>query len=263
MNLELDGRVALVAGASRGIGRGIAEVLLAEGARVLLTGRDEGALADAFDALSGEHGDRVASCVADMTVTEGINAALDACTARLGCPEILVANVGGGYLTPGWDVDDDALGAALEHNLAGTVRLVREGVRRMQPGAEAPTAAAPNIVVISSIAGVDIMGAPFAYGIAKAGLNHFVGEMARLVGPSMRINAVAPGNILFDGGSWQRNRAANPEGIERWIRREVALKRFGSVQEIADVVAFLASPRAAFVTGATWIADGGQVRASA
>ena len=78
----------------------------------------------------------------------------------------------------------------------------------------------------------------------------------------MRVNAVAPGNILFEGGSWARNREARPEGIERWIRREVALKRFGTVEEIADVVTFLASPRAAFVTGATWIADGGQVRAS-
>ena len=262
MDLELSNRVVLVAGASRGIGRGIAATMLAEGARVLLTGRDGAALEDARASLATEHGPRVTAHVADMTATAGIVSALDACEAAFDVPEVLVANVGGGYLTPGWDVGDDKLEAALEHNLAGSVRLVREGVRRMQPAAEAEGHPARNIIVISSIAGVDIMGAPFAYGMAKAGLNHFVGEMARLVGPSMRVNAVAPGNILFEGGSWARNREARPEGIERWIRREVALKRFGTVEEIADVVTFLASPRAAFVTGATWIADGGQVRAS-
>ena len=262
MDLELADRVALVAGASRGIGRGIAEVLLAEGARVLLTGRDADALEATLSAFAAVHGERVAACSADMTDSAGIVSALDACEARFGTPHVLVANVGGGYLTPGWDVDDDALQAALDHNLTGTVRLVREGARRMQAGAETATAS-PNIVVISSIAGVDVMGAPFAYGIAKAGLNHFVGEMARLLGPALRINAVAPGNIVFEGGGWARRHEANPEGLDRWLRREVALKRFGTVREIADVVAFLASPRAAFVTGATWIADGGQVRASA
>lgn len=264
MELGLDGRNVLVAGASRGIGRGIAQAFLEEGARVLLTGRDEAALAAAERALASAHPERVAACAADMTATEGIVAAFAALEARFGGADVLVANVGGGYLVPGWDVDDADLEQALEHNLTGTVRLVREGVRRMQcDEPAAPGHFAPSIVVVSSIAGVDVMGAPFSYGIAKAGLNHFVGSMARLVGPGMRVNAVAPGNILFEGGSWARNRDAAPERIERWIRREVALKRFGTVEEIADVVAFLASPRASFVTGATWIADGGQVRSSA
>jgi len=71
---------------------------------------------------------------------------------------------------------------------------------------------------------------------------------------------VAPGNILFEGGSWDRNVKARPEAWQRWIDREVALKRFGNVAEIADVVVFLSSARCGFVTGATWIVDGGQVR---
>lgn len=264
MELGLEGRNVLVAGASRGIGRGVAEAFLGEGAKVLLTGRDEAALAAAEAALASAHPGRVAACAADMTATEGIVAAFASLEERFGAADVLVANVGGGYLTPGWDVADDELEQALQHNLTGTVRLVREGVRRMrQDDAVLPGAFAPNVVVVSSIAGVDVMGAPFAYGIAKSGLNHFVGSMARLVGPGMRVNAVAPGNILFEGGAWERNRDAAPEQIERWIRREVSLKRFGAVEEIADVVTFLASRRATFVTGATWIADGGQVRSSA
>jgi 3-oxoacyl-[acyl-carrier protein] reductase len=110
---------------------------------------------------------------------------------------------------------------------------------------------------------VNALGAPHSYGIAKAGLNHFVANLAKEVGPAVRVNSVAPGNILFPGGSWERNVAARPDAWQRWIDREVALKRFGTVREIADVVAFLTSPRAAFVSGATWVVDGGQVKSTA
>lgn len=256
MDLELKDRVALVAGASKGIGRGIAEVLLNEGAKVLLTGRGADDLAAAHQALWAIHGDRVAAFQGDMTATVDVRAALGRAAETLGAVDVLVANVGGGFLKPGWDVSDEDLDAALQHNLMGTIRLVREGIRvmRSRPGG--------SIVVISSIAGVDAMGAPFPYGVAKAGLNHYAAETARQIGPDLRINVVAPGNILFEGGSWDRNVRERPEAWERWIRREVALKRFGTPREIADVVAFLASERAAFVTGATWIADGGQVRAT-
>jgi 3-oxoacyl-[acyl-carrier protein] reductase len=265
MELGLDGRSVLVAGASRGIGRGIVEGFLAEGARVFLTGRDAAQLEETRSAFAEASAERVDGLAADMTATAGIEGAFAAHDASFGGPpDVLVANVGGGFLKPGWDVADDDLADALEHNLTGTIRLVREGVRRMQRlDGEAGGRFVPAIVVISSIAGVDVMGAPFAYGVAKSGLNHFVGSMARLVGPALRINAVAPGNILFPGGAWERNRDAAPERIERWIRREVALKRFGTVEEIADVVTFLASARASFVSGVTWVADGGQVRSSA
>jgi 3-oxoacyl-[acyl-carrier protein] reductase len=257
MDLGLTDRVALVAGASKGIGRGIAEVLLEEGARVLLTGRGEADLAATHRELSAQHGERVVAFRGDMTATADVRAALARAAEALGPVDVLVANVGGGFLKPGWDVGDDDLDAALTHNLTGTLRLVREGIRVMEGRAGG------SIVIISSIAGVDALGAPFAYGVAKAGLNHFATNTARLIGPDLRINVVAPGNILFEGGSWERNVRDRPEAWERWIRREVSLRRFGTPREIADVVAFLASERAAFVTGATWIADGGQVRTTA
>lgn len=254
MNLELSGKTVLVAGASAGIGRGIAAAFLREGAAVMLTGRGEAALEQTRSELAATAHGRVSSFCGDMTRTEDIVRALDATVAAFGPLDAVIANVGGGYLLPGWDVGDADFDAAIEHNLTGTVRLVREAQRRLEGRAGA------SITVISSIAGVDAMGAPLSYGIAKAGLNHFVTSMARLVGPEVRINAVAPGNILFEGGSWDRNVKARPEAWQRWIDREVALKRFGDVGEIADVVVFLSSARCSFVTGATWIVDGGQVR---
>lgn len=254
MELDLNGKTVLVAGASAGIGRGIVNSFLQEGANVMLTGRREAPLKATFEELSAAGKGRAAWYAGDMTCTADIVAALDAADSELGPVDTVIANVGGGGLKPGLDVSDDDFDVAIEQNLTGTVRLVREACKRLQ-GREGA-----SVTVISSIAGVDAMGAPLSYGISKAGLNHFVTASAKMVGPEIRINAVAPGNIMFEGGSWEQNVNARPEQWMKWIRREVALKRFGEVDEIADVVVFLSSQRASFVTGATWVVDGGQVR---
>ncbi len=118
------------------------------------------------------------------------------------------------------------------------------------------------IVCVSSICGLAALGAPVTYSAAKAALNATVRGLARpLAEVGIRINAVAPGNILFDGGTWARKLAENKQGVDDMLAREVALRRLGSPEEIADVVGFLASPRAAFITGTVIVADGGQLRA--
>jgi 3-oxoacyl-[acyl-carrier protein] reductase len=118
------------------------------------------------------------------------------------------------------------------------------------------------IVCVSSICGLAALGAPVTYSAAKAALNATVRGLARpLAHEGIRINAVAPGNILFDGGTWARKLAENKSDVEDMLAREVPLRRLGTPGEIADVVAFLASPRAAFITGTVIVADGGQLRA--
>jgi 3-oxoacyl-[acyl-carrier protein] reductase len=99
------------------------------------------------------------------------------------------------------------------------------------------------------------------YSAAKAALNATVRGLARpLALEGIRVNAVAPGNILFEGGTWARRIAEDRSAVDEMLAREVSLRRMGKPEEIADVVAFLASPRAAFVTGTVVVADGGQLR---
>lgn len=260
MDLQLHGKVVFVAGASRGIGYGIAEAFLREGAKVALTGRSPEPLAKALAALSDTYGgDRLTSFAGDMTATADLIAALDQTEESLGPIDVVIANVGGGDMPFGFKFTDDEWDATIVENLTGSVRLMREAVNRFLARSENERAGC-NLIAISSIAGVDAMGSLMAYGASKAGINHFVRNLAKAVGKhGIRANVIAPGNIIFPGGTWEIASQTRP-AVNEWIKTDVALQRFGQVEEIADAVVFAASPRASFMTGETWVVDGGQVR---
>lgn len=262
MDMELGGKHVFIAGASRGIGFGMAEAFLREGAKVTLTGRGEGSLDAARQALvdKGVSEDRLCTIAGDMTASADISAALDAGEYRLGPVHCAVANVGLGRAPLGFDVSDEDWQADVQQNLFGAVFLAREALKRiMTRPAEAREDA--NIILISSIAGVESLGSSLTYGATKAGVNHVTASLAKIVGKEgVRVNAIAPGNIIFPGGTWEKNVNERPEAWGRWIKREVALRRFGKVEEIADAALFLASPRASFVTGEIFVVDGGQLR---
>jgi 3-oxoacyl-[acyl-carrier protein] reductase len=118
-----------------------------------------------------------------------------------------------------------------------------------------------SIVLVASIAGVESTPAPLAYSAAKAAIVNYAKNLARELGPlNIRVNCVAPGNILFPGGSWEGHLARRRDEVLQMIEAEVPLRRFGQPEEIADLIAFLSSERASFITGSCVIADGGQTR---
>ena len=256
MNLQLTDRVALVAGSSRGIGCAIAQTLLQEGARVVITGRTADSLEATRLALTkSTAADRVLSFVGDLAEESVLVALRERVEDMWGPVEILVANIGSGRGTTGWQVERGEWDRLFEMNFWITQRLLNVFLPSMVKNGWG------SAVLISSIAGVESIRAPIPYSIAKAGLILLAKNLARELAPNgVRINAVAPGNILFPGGTWEHHLSQRNAEVLQYIKNEVPMNRFGRPEEIADAVAFLASDRASFITGTCLIADGGQTR---
>jgi 3-oxoacyl-[acyl-carrier protein] reductase len=255
VDLQLTDRVVLVAGSSRGIGKAVAATFLREGCRVAIAGREPGPLAEARDELEAAHAGRVLAYPGDHTDPAVIRTTLQQLRERWGAPECVVANIGTGRGKPGWQIGEADWQPLFEANLWGSVRLVTEVLPGMVEARRG------SVVFVASITGVESMPAPLPYSAAKAALLNYAKNLARQVGPhNVRVNCVAPGNILFPGGSWEKHLRARKDEVTRTIQTEVPLQRFGRPEEIADLVVFLSSDRAAFITGACVVADGGQTR---
>jgi 3-oxoacyl-[acyl-carrier protein] reductase len=256
MELGLRDKVAFIAGSSRGIGLAIARAFLSEGARVGISGRSPGPLDQVRDLLMVDAGrDRVVAISGDMTREADLDQALDRMETTMGGLDAVVANVGSGVARSGWDLSLDDWQAALTTNLLGSMTLASKAISRLI------ARGGGSITFISSIAGVEAINAPIGYSAAKAAGLSAMKSLARLAGPQgVRVNAVAPGNVLFPGGSWERKLMERRDFFEEYVRTEVPLQRFARPEEIADAVVFLASARASFITGACLVVDGGQTR---
>lgn len=249
MDLALADKRCLVSGASRGIGRAIAQALAREGGRVFAVARGQADLDALLDELPGTGH---AALTADVTTAAGASAAVDGAAAALGGLDVVITNVGKSFARDAAAMDDDDLARSLDLNLWSAARVAQRAVPHLV------ARGGGSITMIASIWGREAGGAP-GYNTAKAGVIALAKALARdYARHAIRVNSVAPGSILFPGGGWDRRRTADPAAIAAFVEREIPMGRFGAPDEVADVVAFLASARARWITGACIPVDGGQ-----
>jgi 3-oxoacyl-[acyl-carrier protein] reductase len=258
MDLHLRDRVAIVTGSSRGLGLASAQALAAEGALVCVSGRDPARLeaARAQVAAAAGDSDRVLAVSIDLSTAEGPASLVEQAAARFGGVDVLVNNVGMAKGAGLVDTPDAVWQEALDYTLYPAVRASRAAVPHMiARGGGA-------IVLIASIYGREA-GGRLTYNVVKAAEISLGKALARELAPKqIRVNTIAPGSILFPGGSWHQRQVADPAGIADMIARELPFGRFGKAEEIGDAVAWLVSPRASWVSGACIPVDGCQGRSN-
>ena len=253
MDLGLSNNVAMISGASRGIGRAIALGLAAEGCRLSLCARGQERLEETAQEARAA-GVEVLATALDVTREPEARRWVEATRQQFGGIDILINNVGGSR--PGGNLNasrqDWQAGFALNFFSAlDLCQLVVPVMEERQAGC---------VINIASIYGRE-WGGPMTYNAAKAAMISLSKEMARTLAPKgIRVNSVAPGSILFPGGSWEQRQKENPEGIAAFVKAELPAGRFGKPEEVADVVVFLASERAQWVSGACITVDGCQSR---
>jgi 3-oxoacyl-[acyl-carrier protein] reductase len=253
MDLGLKGKRALVSGSSRGIGKAIALALAGEGCRVAVSSRGGADLEDTLHEVKARAPGSI-GIAGDVMSVEGAALVATAAIEQLGGIDILVNNVGGSGARTFDAADEADLQAVLDRNLWPAFRLSRAVLPQMKK------AGGGVILMITSVWGKEAGGGP-TYNVAKAAEMSLAKAMARdLAKDHIRVLSVAPGSILFSGGGWERRQKADPEGIAQFVSRELPFGRFGTVEEVADVVAFLCSPRANWVSGTCVSVDGCQSR---
>ena len=256
MDLQLAGKVAIVTGGSRGLGFASARALVGEGCHVAICARGKERLEQAAGELraAAQASAEALPIAADVSIAADVTRVVDTTVERFGGLDILVNNVGlgrGGSLE---ETSDEVWHEAFDQTLYPTIRASRLAVphmRRRGGGA---------ILIISSIFGREA-GGRMTYNVVKAAEISLGKSLAQqLARDGIRVATVAPGSILFPGGSWHERQQADPQGIAEFVRRELPFGRFGRPEEVGDVVAFLASPRASWISGTTIVVDGCQSR---
>ena len=258
MDLALSNKVAIVTGGSRGLGLAAATALVGEGAHVVVCARGEEALQRAAAGVqkTAAPGVRVAAVVADLATEAGARHVVDSAAKEFGRIDVLVNNIGTAKGADLESTSDADWQEAFDQTLFPAIRASRLVVPHMQ------RAGGGVILLIASIWGRE-SGGRMTYNAVKAAEISLGKALAQQLAPSgIRVNSIAPGSILFEGGSWHQRQQADPEGIAQFVARELPFGRFGRADEVGDVVAYLASSRASWISGACITVDGCQSRSN-
>lgn len=251
MDLQLKGKVVLVTGGSKGIGKAVAKAFKEEGAIVAIAARSK---EDLEKTLFDHRLD--ASYEGDLSTFEGRETVFQNLIDDFGTIDILVNNVGGSNGATTMETEMSFFEEAMNLNYFSAVHFSKLAAPIMIENGEG------SIVNISSVFGREAGGKP-TYNSAKAAMISFTKSFAdEVIKDGIRVNGVAPGSILHPTGNWQKRLDENPEKIKAFVEQEIPAGRFGTVEEIANVVLFLASEKSSWVVGATLNVDGGQSKSN-
>lgn len=248
--MNLNGKTALVTGASSGIGFGIAQALSKAGCKVIINSKSK----QRIEAASKKINNSI-PITADITCINQVKNLINKVKLHTKNIDILICNVGSGSSVPTGSEKHKDWQKMFNINFFSTTNII-ENSRHLI------TKNSGSIVCISSICGIDyIPGAPATYSVAKAALNHYVKVSSRdFANDGIRINGIAPGNIIFKDSVWDNKIKENSKEIKAMLNNNVALKKFGSIEDVSSLVVYLSSGSSGFITGSIVVVDGGQLR---
>lgn len=253
MNLNLQKKVFIVSGSSQGIGKGIAQGLLDEGAYVVITGRDDEKLENCKQELiNSSKNSNLMAIPGDLNNNEVLSSIENEVMKKWGYIHGLVANAGSIKSTQTWNIPNEDWDWFFEANFKIAYRFVTKFTPSI-------IKTKGSIVFISSIAGIEEIGAPLPYSVAKSSISMYSKGLARVLAKEkVRVNVVNPGNVLFNGSNWERRLQDDPDATYKLIKTKVPLNDFASPADISAATLFLLSEQAKFITGSSIAVDGGQ-----